>query len=51
MSAPVIHAVDKKMNPPGKNSKYSFKELSRDRPQESWKDETGRPITTGREEF
>ncbi len=31
--------------------KYSLKELARDRPQESWKDKTGRPITTGREEF
>jgi hypothetical protein len=40
-----------KMTPQGKNSKYSLKELARDRPQESWKDKTGRPITTGREEF
>jgi hypothetical protein len=38
-----------KMTPKGKNSKYSLNELERDRPQESWKDGTGR--TTGREEF
>ncbi len=51
ISPPVIHSVTEKMTPQGKNSKNSFKELARDRPQEGWKDGTGRPITTGREEF
>jgi hypothetical protein len=49
MRAP-IHAVDRKNDPSRKKFKIFFQGAG-DRPEESWKEGIGGPITKGREEF